>query len=366
MKKFLVLLCLGVFFVSCQSNTENTNTGTIVSQTGTTVDAEHISALKTFMETLAPYMKKTVADVQETKASYEEYRDLDNLAAYSIKNEKMTSKEAFDIDVYSMFDGWSVATEHDPVIGFYTEYVGEDFICSLGAEPNNDDAVSAFLNAENEEAADAQYSLIDFSVTVKCSQKPKERIARTDINFVAFGQHPAWLATMDHHGMTLETPLAEQESLFFEIGSWKKEKENYMAKADNERGTLSVMLRKEVCVNAAGENEPFTANIQIDDQSYEGCAESIHSAFTDRKMGRLASLLRTTKLPYTGSISPEYAKYIVSTKGELVSIALWDERDRDEKLEYIVFRLENDSPNIFWTGGDTVSSEVCEETRFVK
>lgn len=83
----------------------------------------------------------------------------------------------------------------------------------------------------------------------------------------------------------------------------------------------------------------------------------------DRKIGKLSSFLADTKIAYTGNISPKKGRYRVFTQGRFSEIML---TETGKKTEYIVLSLDNDAPHIFWIGNDSVTPEVCEETREVR
>lgn len=271
--KYLYSLFFLVFLASCSTTTPtdtHTGTNTQNTQTGSTVVSTENETAQSLVERLAVHLGKTASDVKKTTTIYQEYEDVEDIPAFVVKNTQASSDEAFNIPVYDMFDGWTFGTQADPILGYYSEYINDRFICALSASANQTDKIADFLNAETEEEQDAIYSQIDYILILECSEKPKDILSRLDINFEASGEHPYWTATIIHDELLLYNALnTEEDTHPIWMQSWEKQGEDYILEVDSAYGQAKAVLRKESCTDTAGEEKPFTAEITIADDVYQ-------------------------------------------------------------------------------------------------
>lgn len=124
-----------LFVTSCTATQDTTNTGSETQHTatlsGTSTETSKQGTLKAFVEKLAPHLGKTAKDVIEEPTLYSEYEYYGSLPSYAVKAEALSSRDFIDIDPYTMFDGWKEVRNRDPLLGFYNEYVNEEFVCAM-------------------------------------------------------------------------------------------------------------------------------------------------------------------------------------------------------------------------------------------
>lgn len=100
-------------------------------------------------------------------------------------------------------------------------------------------------------------------------------VSNPDRGTRAYGVHPDWILTLrPDHWMTLETGY-DGERYALQIPTPKKHDDTLTYHAKGDGVDVTLVLAKKTCMDATGEQQPYTATVTANGKTLHGCAHKI-------------------------------------------------------------------------------------------
>lgn len=367
-KLSLILLISCIAFLS---GCTNTKTPEIANEAGETTKL--INA-KTFLETLAPTLDKTVKDITPQAFSWGSINW--ELSGYLLNNTNIKSNSGIQEKIDQAFEGWVEKSVGDGIGESYVEYLKDNLICSVYSKVNYNPeetmrrAYSDEKDSNKKKETSNELEKISTensqSFEIHCAEFNEKNPSPLEFSFDLFGEEPFWNAELRASSLTYTIPNDETNQFNTDstyIWFWGTSGETLIFTGEKYNlGGIAWEINKENCIDSwFGNKHEYKAKIRFWATIFEGCADKMDNFLVEGRKGIAENLFKKINYNnYSGKLDPKTALYNgIQTKGNLVEIFLTQKGK--EHTEYLVLGKTDDGRKTYWQGEVPVNTETCEK-----